>query len=322
MCADMWVVERDAEGNSCLAIAQLVQLMQLSLEHLLCFQETQSKALVELATKGKSLKKKNLEMRREIESLKEDVVIYQRQLALIKKNHNNDFISSNQPPSYRYVLGQPDNFGDKSSSSLIQTFLKHEDSTREFMKGMLEEQREVFLQKMEMMSKNVVPAAATPSAAGAVRGSIESLGNERMNILEETKALYQRQLALKEKEWQFDLRENEMKAMLEREQRKLREREEEMDNRLRRKEKELEEKHQESLRQLQFNAIQSQEEPQNRSVDLRDRLGATNESHNFVEAIRHSNLVLRVKLFAASTLLKIAERSTLLMQLFLHCFTL
>ena len=129
---------RDVESNSCEAVVLFARVMQLIVEYLLCSQEKQAKSLVETVTRNKQMKRRNHVLVRELESLREETKVYRKQLAMLKSH---GFDPSAAAKRFQYVMGAP---SEKSDSPLLVSLLHHEEATRTFVRGLLEEQRAAF----------------------------------------------------------------------------------------------------------------------------------------------------------------------------------
>lgn len=279
-------IVKDVENNSCEAIVKLVQLMQLITEYLLVSQESQTKALVVGEGKNRALKKKNAKLEKELLSLHEDVRIYKKQLLLLKST------ADKNTGNYRYVLGGPeaDDRGGRSVA-LIRSFLNNDESTREFMKGMMEQQRVAFLKEIAELTD------------GRSNKSHDAEIATRMRVVEE------RESSLRERERM--LHESVVNASVM--QTTLTERE----ARLLAGEKALAEAEDrwkkgdvlrtDSLRTTRLSPETPVEiKQQSKSAAVNTSL----EGLNFVERLTHSQLQLRVKLFAASVLFTLASKGT------------
>jgi len=100
-------------------------------------------------------------------SLKEDVKIYQRQLAMLRQSiikyqtiiKNSEISGANSCP--RVVLdlksiNQQDNKSEQAPlQPIVESMLQHEKETRIFMKEMLEDQRSIFLDELHHFMENV-----------------------------------------------------------------------------------------------------------------------------------------------------------------------
>lgn len=291
---------KDVENNSCDAIVKLVQLMQLIIEYLLCSQESQAKLLVDSVNKNKTTKKRINSLIKEADALREDVKIYKKQLSLIKSNEGGD-------KNYRVVLGEPAAEKPSKHESLIKSFLNHEESTRIFMKGMLEEQRATFMREIAEMTKVSSPAEDKPNSWTAQRLKSmqereEQLDAKEKTLREELRGLLTQQSQLKDKEWRLELRENEFSASREREQRLFREREEELEA-LRRKAKESRDQQEAALaaKASDLRALEAELRDQLRPTSA-PRSEVADSTASFIDKLQHSQLVLKAKMAAASAL--------------------
>ena len=134
--------------------------MQLLLEYLLHCQESQYKLIKDSNHKLAKLKLQSDKLRRDNAAMKEDIKIYRRQLNLLKHSLSksqgsaieNDF-SSKQLPK---VVITPHLYNNKSNAQskdeLVESILHHEKETRAVMASILDEQREMFLKQMSLLS--------------------------------------------------------------------------------------------------------------------------------------------------------------------------
>lgn len=139
--------------------------MQLMLEYLLNFQENQFKIIQE--NNHRLSKKKQLcnKLKRENVALQEDIKIYQRQLNLLKNAmnkvsnnlSNTDSVAERNAP--RVVMmpwqGNEDPRNQNIDEEIIGSIINHEKETRAIMSSILDEQREMFLKQMSVLSETL-----------------------------------------------------------------------------------------------------------------------------------------------------------------------
>lgn len=144
----------DIRSSSVESTTKLICVMQLMLEHLLYCQESQYQLIKQLYQKIGSQSKEISELNKKNAAYKESIKIYQRQIAMLQKNQTqptNDHIkaippapktqpATALPPAVDYV--QP----------VLESVLNHERKTREYLRDILHEQRDQYLQELQRIS--------------------------------------------------------------------------------------------------------------------------------------------------------------------------
>jgi myosin heavy subunit len=162
------IKNQDIKGTSISELKKLIQIMQLMLEYLLYCQESQLQLVHQLHQKNKKLKKLNQEVMQEHESAKEDIRIYKRQLNLLKTSIEkykqmvlkNDGYVAVAPRVFNPLSPDQENKEDKQQShgesnqlgTLVESMLRHERQTRDFVKDILDEQRGSLLREFDRMA--------------------------------------------------------------------------------------------------------------------------------------------------------------------------
>eukprot|EP01041_Mallomonas_annulata_P003683 gene3683-7327_t len=149
--------EIDVKKSSIQNTAKLVQLMQLMIEYLLYCQESQCSTIRDINNKYTSQKAKTTSLKRENISLKEDIKIYQRQLLLLQQSILKQQTLLKNPstildprvifdPQTQDHKSRKEN--DKDIMPIMESVLKHERETRDFLKDIIENQRNAFVQEL------------------------------------------------------------------------------------------------------------------------------------------------------------------------------
>jgi hypothetical protein len=162
------IKNHDIKGTSITELKKLIHAMQLMLEYLLYCQESQLQLVHELYSKNKKLKKLNQELIQEHESAKEDIRIYKRQINLLKASIEkykqmvlkNDGYVAVAPRIFNPLSPEEGSKGDKQQlentpnqlGTLVESMLRHERQTRDFVKEILEEQRSSLLREFDRMA--------------------------------------------------------------------------------------------------------------------------------------------------------------------------
>ena len=159
----------DIKSNTVESIAKLTHIMQLITEYLLHCQEIQYKTMRDLNTKLTKFKSQCDKYRKENISLREDVKIYQRQLTLLRQsigkttNDNRDN-KDKQQVEFQYIAPKvviPLDYNNNSNKmdknvgldpNVVESILNHERETRSLMTSILDEQREMFLKQMSVLT--------------------------------------------------------------------------------------------------------------------------------------------------------------------------
>ena len=146
--------------NNINTVAKLIQFMQLLLEYLLNCQEAQFKAIKDNNNKLSKSKSQIEKLKRDNASMKEDIKIYQRQLNLLKhsltKSHgptSDKEVPYKQAP--KVVLMPQANNLVQTKEDIVDSILIHEKETRAVMSSILDEQREMFLKQMSLLTENL-----------------------------------------------------------------------------------------------------------------------------------------------------------------------
>jgi hypothetical protein len=148
---------KDIRGASILDLKKLVNIMQLMLEYLLYCQESQLTLIQELYRKNKQQKRINKELNETNETIKEDIRIYKRQISSLKSSIEkykqmvlkNDGYVAVAPRIFNPLAPSEEqkDKGDKQETTnsqlslLIESMLRHERQTRDYVKDILDEQR-------------------------------------------------------------------------------------------------------------------------------------------------------------------------------------
>ena len=143
-------------------VVKLIQFMQLLLEYLLNCQEAQFKEIKDNNHKLSKSKSQIEKLKRDNTSMREDIKIYQRQLNLLKHalSKSRGPISDNEPPYKQApkVVLMPqvkDTIIGQTKEDIIDSILMHEKETRAVMSSILDEQREMFLKQMSLLTENL-----------------------------------------------------------------------------------------------------------------------------------------------------------------------
>jgi len=176
----------DIRDNSIQSLSKLINMLQLISEYLLYCQEQQFKVIRSLETKSSKDIIYHENVIKENISLKEDKKIYQRQLGILRKLLGPSVLLSNEEllednhRTHNYTrpnikghitkrnnnkhLHQHDadyNSNDANDGAdghnnnnnvIIETIFKHEDENRVFLASLINDQRQIFLEQMKIMS--------------------------------------------------------------------------------------------------------------------------------------------------------------------------
>ena len=153
---------QDVKSNSVDNICKFVNILQLISEYLLHCQEAQFKVIRDLQEKNALSKDHASKLKKEILSLKEDRKIYQRQLAMLRKSLGpdnlirNSTIDATLPPKITNLLAPAtENPSNTMNTDIIQSILRHEDDTRQFMTTLLNDQRNTFMEQINTITETL-----------------------------------------------------------------------------------------------------------------------------------------------------------------------
>ncbi len=160
----------DVRNNSIESVAKLVNILQFISEYLLYCQEVQFKVIREMQSKNDNNVEHISKLKKENLALKEDRKIYQRQLAMLRKSLGPDYFLNNpsaslkelRPPVVTNLLQKPETKEPEHrlDAEVIESILKHEGETRQFMTNMLNDQRTVFMEQIRSISDSLRTAQA------------------------------------------------------------------------------------------------------------------------------------------------------------------
>jgi hypothetical protein len=151
--------EKDLKKTPVETSTKLIKLMQLSIEYLLFCQESQFNAVENFHSLSKKQRQKIKYIEKDNASLKEDIKVYRRQLSLMQKsilNHNSLSKNPTEILEPKVVLKRTDfeyegNNADNLSISvqpIMDSVLKHERETQNFLKDIIDNQRLTFLKEL------------------------------------------------------------------------------------------------------------------------------------------------------------------------------
>jgi hypothetical protein len=163
----------DVKGTGIQDLKRLIHLMQLMIEYLLYCQEAQLQLVHEMHARNGALKAKNKELLAKVESSKEDIRIYRRQISVLKKSIDKykAMVSKNEgfvelPPRAFNALHSenpqpaPNNTAE-TVAPIVESMLRHERQTREFVREMIDEQRSTLLRELDRMHQERGSAPVT-----------------------------------------------------------------------------------------------------------------------------------------------------------------
>ena len=174
----------DVRNCPCKTVAQLVQIFQFTVEYFLHCQETQNVIISKLHKKKAILQASNNRFAQQNAALRENLKIYQKQLAIVgNKIPNWNSSAEVQPP--KIVLSNQEQ--QKATNAMemqpiIESILNHEKESRELMRSLLEDQRSTFMKELEFnFSANYTP--------GNDRSSSESKALEDVKGVKSTSSI-------------------------------------------------------------------------------------------------------------------------------------
>lgn len=157
--------EDDIKNCTVENIGKVISIQQLITEYLLHCQEAQFKAMRDSQKKQDKLKKLNDRLKKENVSLTEDRRIYQRQLAMLRKTlpaipgmplNMDNYDSPNIPPRVFSLLDADDvKESKKTGAGIVDTLLKRELETRDFMATLLDDQRKTFADQIQLIIETI-----------------------------------------------------------------------------------------------------------------------------------------------------------------------
>lgn len=155
----------DVRNNSIESVTKLVNILQFISEYLLHCQEVQFKVIREMQLKNDNNVEYISKLKKENLALKEDRKIYQRQLAMLRKSLGPDYFLNNpsaslkelRPPVVSHLLQKPEakEPEHRLDAEVIESILKHEGETRQFMTNMLNDQRIVFIEQIRSITDSL-----------------------------------------------------------------------------------------------------------------------------------------------------------------------
>ncbi len=147
----------DVKSSSCETTAKVVNIMQLLVEYLLYCQEQQYQVINGYRNKILDYKKCNEKLSVTNKALKEDTAIYQRQITSLKQN-----LIKYQRLLVHHGLGTGDaieltndnlKFNGQVSPVLLDSIIQQEQETREYIQTVLMEQKESLVAEMMKLNK-------------------------------------------------------------------------------------------------------------------------------------------------------------------------
>lgn len=147
----------DVKASSCETTAKVVNVMQLLVEYLLYCQEQQYQVINGYRNKIIEYKKCNEKLSVTNKALKEDTAIYQRQITTLKQN-----LIKYQRLLVHHGLGTGDaieltnenlNFNGQVTPVLLDSIIQQEQETREYIQTVLKEQKESLVAEMMKLNK-------------------------------------------------------------------------------------------------------------------------------------------------------------------------
>jgi hypothetical protein len=158
----------EVKSNTIEHITKLVNLMQLIIEYLLHHQEHQFHLVRKQTKKIEHLIDKNDTYQRRLETFKEDVRTYQRQLHILRKSIQAGGGGINTELLFRLVQKDPKindpsalstnnntATGEPMNMELVKMMLDHEHEARATMQQMLEEQRRLFQSELNNLHETI-----------------------------------------------------------------------------------------------------------------------------------------------------------------------
>jgi hypothetical protein len=169
----------EVKTNTIDNVAKLVQLMQYTIEYLLYFQECQFTKIKDQNKKVGKLSEKNQILQQRLQTMKEDIRTYQRQLHILRKSIQAGAGGINTELLFRLVQQPPKvtlpipsipsqetylprekgtGGGDSSSQStadMLKVLLDYEYDSRNMMNKMLEQQRNMFTKEIDHLNQTI-----------------------------------------------------------------------------------------------------------------------------------------------------------------------
>jgi peptidoglycan hydrolase CwlO-like protein len=135
----------DVRNNSIDSVSKVVKVMQLIIEYLLHCQENQYKTIQSVHKRNSNLKSSVKSLHREIAGLKEDSVIYQRQLSILRHS-----LSKAQDMIRENKMHGPLSIG---ASQVVDPSSK-QNMNMELMNSLLDQHRATYMKDIEQMMAN------------------------------------------------------------------------------------------------------------------------------------------------------------------------
>ena len=161
--------------------------MQLLLEYLLNCQESQFKTIKDNNHRLSKSKLQIEKLKRDSTAMKEDIKIYQRQLNMLKHALSKSQGSSGEKEALykqapKVVLTPQVTYATtaQSKDDIIDSILLHEKETRAVMSSILDEQREMFLKQMSLLTANLKSLPRPSQQDGDATKDIEFERNRKM----------------------------------------------------------------------------------------------------------------------------------------------
>ena len=146
----------DIRSSSVESTTKLICVMQLMLEHLLYCQESQYQLIKQLYKQIGDQSKEISDLTKKNVAYRESIKIYQRQIAMLQKSKQNEDDNNDRVKIIQAPTPQPPQTKTTPTVDYIQpvleSVLNHERKTREYLRDVLQEQRDLYLQELQRIS--------------------------------------------------------------------------------------------------------------------------------------------------------------------------
>lgn len=250
------IKKSDIKSSTVENTCHLVQIMQLMLEYMLYCQESQLQLVRQMRKRNQDLKKHDEELAQRNVSLKEDVKIYQRQLAMLR-----DSLLKVQNSKH---LQQPRSlvFQDENTSPLMESMLRHERDTQKYALEMLKDQRNAFLEELTNFATKNSNTHNTKSIEDRLEKHMERLLSQLQNTIQSNEDNHTTQNNTLKQQEKRELKLNEFERLLNSREIELNDLEDELEKRIQALDKQQKQQQQQQVNQQQVDQQQQQRQGQ------------------------------------------------------------
>lgn len=154
----------DVKTNTIDSVTKLVHIMQLIIEYLLNHQEVHLRQIQNLHKKVQHTKHQRDKLERNNITLGEEINTYQRQLHILRKSLLAAGVPMPEPKSSAKVI-DPTEDSSKTTENVIYAIMQHEQSSREHLMRILDDQRQTFAKEINALVSTIRDIKSNDSSA-------------------------------------------------------------------------------------------------------------------------------------------------------------